>query len=279
MLREGAYNADRSLFKDMSDDGKRVLDAYLEKVRNEVEGDTGFPGHEAAKAKRLKGKKRQSEGSSKSNQLPPIETPGLDFGDVYPEGIESQAGGSSSSVSQQRGLPSYGPSPTFFEGAFNTFDTLAAGSSGQRQRAVQVDAPSSTGRMSVTATQQSAPFALEPLGDREIRLLYEGLTHEQRPLQSVSDVATWLEMEAAVDRVRPYVSEVEAQGGVQLQLTDLGKRVLREKGLAMDFDEPGKRQRHALITQPTPAEVGFINMKVRTLRIDGGQDERTESPR
>lgn len=46
----------------------------------------------------------------------------------------------------------------------------------------------------------------------------------------------------------------------------------------MDFDEPGKRQRHALIRQPTPAEVGFINMKMRKLGIDGGQDEWAKSP-
>jgi hypothetical protein len=85
-------------------------------------------------------------------------------------------------------------------------------------------------------------------------------------------------METAVDRVRPYVSEAETPGGVQLQLTDLGKRVLREKGLATDFDEPGKRQRQALITQPTPAQVGFIKMKMRKLRIDGGQDVRAKSP-
>jgi hypothetical protein len=44
---------------------------------------------------------------------------------------------------------------------------------------------------------QSAQRAFEPLGDREIRLLYEGLTLEQQPLQSVSDVALWMDIEKA----------------------------------------------------------------------------------
>jgi hypothetical protein len=125
--------------------------------------------------------------------------------------------------------------------------------------------------MSVTAAQQTAPASSAALTDSELRALYEGLVDVRRPLQSVDDVATWLEMEHDVDRVRPYVMDVESQGELRLQLTDEGKSVLmREKGFSLDFDEPAKRTRRALIKHPTPAQVGLMEMKLEKLRIDEG---------
>lgn len=262
-IDKGTYNADRSLFKNMSQEGRSMLNAYIERTRKKADGYTTFAGYRSAERNRRRVEKWQPEGSSGPSEVPAIDTPGLDFGDVYREGIESQAGDSPASGSRQPGQPMYGPSPTFFDGAF---DNLAVGSSSP---AVAPSRP--------TELPSGAPPVLEPLSDREVRVLYEGLTHVNRPLRSVSDVASWLAMENQVERVRPYVSDVETQGEMQLQLTDLGKRVLREKGLGLDFGEPGKRARHALIKRPTPAEVRLIRPEMRKLRIDEGQDERAMS--
>jgi hypothetical protein len=83
----------------------------------------------------------------------------------------------------------------------------------------------------------------------------------------------WLGMEHDVDRLRPYVSDVENRGTVQLKWMDLGKKVLGKRGFNPGSDESSKRTRHALLMQPTPAQVRFMDVKLGTLRIDQDKTE------
>jgi hypothetical protein len=198
---------------------------------------------------RLQDAGQQSERSSNPNQPLIIDTPGLSFDHVYNQ-VESQAGGSSTPGSQQpQGMPTDRPSPGL------------------------LDARASTGGMSVTPSHQTAPPAPVPLSDYEIRTLHKGLSDPVRPLQSVSDVAIWLNIENDVSRVTPYAFDVENEGQVQLQLTDLGKAVLEERGLDLNFDNPSKSTRHGLLKkQPAPAQVRRMEMKMGQLRIVERQD-------
>jgi hypothetical protein len=216
-IKDGTYKADRPLFDDMIPEVESTLNKYLEDTR--ATDDLGFPydAYMRILAADPPARERLSEGSSNRNELAVIVERALE---------NSAAGGNSGMAARS--------SPTELPSVSRAAGQGQPGS-GRANTPVRIDAPTTAGSMSVTATLQSAPRPPAPLSDREIDIVLEGLTNSVKPLERVSDVALWLNLENE-DRVRPYFYDAENQGEVQLKFTDLGKRVLKKKGFDPDSD-------------------------------------------
>ncbi|HET9642797.1 MAG TPA: hypothetical protein VFP68_05465, partial [Burkholderiaceae bacterium] len=303
LIGENKINEKHAIFKHMSDSDlesmrglvSRMHDKYIESKATRLPHWMRTRSRPAA---------QPSEGFSNPPVPHVIETPGLSFNDVYGQGIESDASGSSTSLSERPGgVQTYGPSPSFFDevssgwGAGSSSGTAARSSpvdssrGGEvRQRAPdfegarhpqRVVARDSTGGTSATATDQSRPPALEPLNDREFSILLETVGRGG-DIRSVEDAALYMDDaglgERLIERVRPYVSVVGDGDNGFLQLTEFGMRQKEERSQRETGGraEVTKRQRNHLIHHPTTPLIQGMEVKMGQVRIvDGRKDPQT----